>query len=294
MNSPSPLQLLLALIALAIPSSSFAPIRSRHALVAHHQQHQSTLTTLQAGGFEWEDPTSEYADPGIENPYKNPSLKSSSENSDDSSSGDLKIDAARLLSPRLKGCNIYLIGLMGSGKSAIGDTLARRMATYNFLDMDSILERAAGMSIPSIFETEGEEAFRHAEATVLDSVHAHIRCVISTGGGVVLRNQNWSKLQTGIVVYLKCSPEVIIQRIEGTDRPLLQTSNPLETLKNIYEERREKYEQADVTVEIGKEMDVSKACEEVVKAVHEFIDENPPAYKTAKMKAQADGLDWVN
>lgn len=168
------------------------------------------------------------------------------------------------------------------------------MATYNFLDMDGIIERAAGMSIPQIFENEGEEAFRDAEAQVLDSVHAHIRCVISTGGGVVLRNMNWSKLQTGLVVYLKTEPEVIMKRIEGTDRPLLQTENPLETLRKLMEERRVKYEQADVHVEIGEEMDVASVAEAVVKALHEFIDENPPAYKSAKAKAQEDGLDWVN
>ena len=168
------------------------------------------------------------------------------------------------------------------------------MSTYNFLDMDSILERAAGMSIPQIFETEGEDSFREAEAQVLDSVHAHIRCVISTGGGVVLRNMNWSKLQTGIVVYLKVDPEVIMKRIEGTDRPLLQTENPLETLKTLMKERKEKYEQADVSVEVKEDMDVGGVADAVIKALHEFIDDNPPAYKTAKAKAQADGLDWVN
>jgi shikimate kinase len=183
---------------------------------------------------------------------------------------------------------------MGSGKSAIGDALARRMATYNFLDMDSIIERAAGMSIPDIFSTEGEDSFRDAECAVLDSIHAHIRCVISTGGGVVIRNNNWAKLQTGIVVYLKVEPEVIMKRIEGTDRPLLQTEDPFGALKKILEDRREKYEQADVHVEIGEGVDVAMAAEKVVKALHEFIDENPPAYKTAKAKARADGLDWVN
>ena len=183
---------------------------------------------------------------------------------------------------------------MGCGKSAVGDILARRMATYNFLDMDSIIERAAGMSIPEIFEKEGEDSFRDAEAQVLDTIHAHIRCVISTGGGVVLRNMNWAKLQTGIVVYLKTEPEVIMKRIEGTDRPLLQTSNPLETLTTLMKERGDKYEQADVCVEIDGDMDVSGVADAIIRALHDFIDENPPAYKTAKAKAQADGLDWVN
>mmetsp|Transcript_13053 Transcript_13053/g.20697 ORF Transcript_13053/g.20697 Transcript_13053/m.20697 type:complete len:184 (-) Transcript_13053:210-761(-) len=183
---------------------------------------------------------------------------------------------------------------MGSGKSAVGDAIARRMGTYNFLDTDDILERATGMTIPQIFETEGEEAFRDAEAQVLDSVHAHVRCVISTGGGLVMRNQNWSKLQTGLVVYINVDPEVIMQRIQGTDRPLLQTENPLATMKALMEERRERYEQADVTVEVTADMDVEKTVDMCLRELHDFIDDNPPAWKQAKAKAQSDGLDWVN
>jgi shikimate kinase len=285
MNSlhKSPLSLLLALLALLtllLPSHAFL---TPHKLSSPPHK----LSPLQAGGFEWEDPTSEYSDPGIENPYKNPALLSSPD------STELKIDAARLLSPRLRGCNIYLIGMMGCGKSAVGDAIARRMTTYNYLDMDRIIEKAAGMSIPQIFEEEGESSFREVESQVLDSLHAYVRCVVSTGGGVVLRNNNWAKLQTGVVVYLKADPEIIMKRIEGTDRPLLQTENPMDKLKQLMEERRLKYEQADVHVDIG-EMDVAGVAEAVVRALHDFIDENPPAYKVAKAKAQADGLDWVN
>ena len=182
---------------------------------------------------------------------------------------------------------------MGSGKSAVREVLARRMNTYNFLDMDGIIERATGMSIPDIFKSEGEDAFRDVEAQVLDSVHAYVRCVISTGGGVVMRNMNWSKLQSGIVVYLKVEPEVIMKRIEGTDRPLLQTEDPLQTLRELMESRKAKYEQADVHVEIEEGLDVNEVADKVIKTLHEFIDDNPPAYKSAKAKAQSDGLDWV-
>lgn len=276
------------LLALLIGSAlSFAPSSINNNLASPLRIHQSSHVVLHAGGFEWEDPTSDEADPGVENPYKNPDLLQSGED------GSLKVDPARLLSPRLRGCNLYFIGMMGSGKSTVGDLVARRMGTYNFLDTDTILERAAGMSIPEIFETEGEEAFRVAEAQVLDSVHAHVRIVVSTGGGLVMRNQNWSKLQTGLVVYLKVDPDVIMKRIEGTDRPLLQTENPLETLKKLTEERKERYEAADVTVEIEEGMSVEDVADKCVRALHDFIDDNPPAWKQAKAKAQADGLDWV-
>ena len=257
-----------------------------------HQRRQAVVTTtrLSAGGFEWEDPTSDQADPGVENPYKNPELLKKTADGDEEG---LLVDPARLLSPRLRGCNLYLIGMMGSGKSAVGDALARRMGTYNFLDTDVILERAVGMSIPEIFEKEGEDAFRDAEAQVLDSVHAHVRCVIGTGGGLVTRNQNWAKLQTGLVLYLKTDPETIYKRIEGTDRPLLQTDDPLATLKELTEKRRGKYEQADVTIEVEDGMDVEAVTDRCIRMLHDFIDDNPPAWKQAKEKAQADGLDWV-
>lgn len=279
--------LLLLITAFLIVGSvlSFAPA------ALHHQNRHATLKAG-AGGFEWEDPTSDQADPGVENPFKNPDLLKSTDGGEGSEL--LKVDPARLLSPRLRGCNVYFIGMMGSGKTSVGDSLARRMGTYNFLDTDAILERATGMSIPQIFEEEGEESFREAEAQVLDSVHAHVRCVISTGGGLVMRNLNWSKLQTGLVVYLKVDPDTIMKRIEGTDRPLLQTDDPLETLKKLTEERKERYEQADVMVEVTSDMTVPMVADKCIRALHDFIDDNPPAWKQAKAKAQADGLDWVN
>lgn len=244
-------------------------------------------TTLKAGGFQWEDPTASF-DQGVENPFKNSDLMKGS-----GAEGDMKIDPARLLGPRLSGSNLYFIGMMGSGKSAIGNTVARRMGTYNFLDTDQIIEKATNMTIPMIFETEGEEVFRQVEAQILDSVHAYVRCVVSTGGGIVCRMQNWSKLQTGIVVWLDVPPEVIHKRIQGTNRPLLQTEDPLKTLKELLDKRRERYAQADIRVEITDDMDETAVADAVVRALHDFIDENPPAWKMAKAKAQSEGLDWV-
>merc|ERR1712087_322635 len=104
-----------------------------------------------------------------------------------------------------------------------------------------IIEKATGMTIPEIFQQEGEDGFRQVEAQVLDSVHAYVRCVISTGGGIVCRRNNWSKLQTGMVIWLDVDPEIIMKRIEGTDRPLLQTENPLDTLKDLLDTRKELY-----------------------------------------------------
>lgn len=167
------------------------------------------------------------------------------------------------------------------------------MGSYTFLDTDEIIEKATNMTIPEIFEAEGEEAFRDVEAQILNSVHPYVRCVISTGGGIVCRLQNWSKLQTGIVVWLDVAPEVIVKRIEGTDRPLLQETDPLQKLTDLLAERTPKYQNADLRVEITEDMDEHMVADTVVKNLHDFIDENPPAWKVAKAKAQAEGLDWV-
>lgn len=243
----------------------------------------TTKTTRYAGGFEWEDPVD---DQGVDNPFKNPELMNDVD-------GGMKIDPARLLGPRLQGCNLYFIGMMGTGKSSIGDIVARRMGNYNFLDTDEIIEKATGTTIPQIFESEGEDGFREVEGQILDSVHAYVRCVVSTGGGIVCRMQNWSKLQTGLVVWLDVDPEIIMKRIEGTDRPLLQTDDPLQTLKDLLEERKDRYKQADVRIEVDADMDEEAAADLIVKELHDFVDENPPAWKAAKAKAQSEGLDWV-
>lgn len=149
------------------------------------------------------------------------------------------------------------------------------------------------MTIPEIFAAEGEEGFRKVESSVLDAVHAYVRCVVSTGGGIVVKTENWGKMQTGIVVWLDVAPEVIYERVKGTDRPLLQTDDPLQTIRNLLEKRQDKYSQADLTVHVSSEMDETAVADLVIRELHDFIDEHPPAWKLAKAKAQADGLDWV-
>lgn len=170
------------------------------------------------------------------------------------------------------------------------------MGTYNFLDTDQIIETATKMTIPEIFEEVGEEGFRKVEGQILDSVHAYVRCVVSTGGGIVCRMENWAKLQTGIVVWLDVPPEVILKRVQGdgtANRPLLQTDDPLQTLEDILEERKDRYSQADVRIEVTEDMDSTKVADAVFREVHDFIDNNPPQWKLAKVKAQQEGLDWV-
>jgi shikimate kinase len=170
------------------------------------------------------------------------------------------------------------------------------MGSYNFLDTDDILEKAAGMTINEIFESEGEDGFRQVEAQILDSVHAYVRCVISTGGGIVTRMENWSKLHTGLIVWLDCEPDVIVKRLQanGMDsRPLLQSGDPEQKLRDLLEQRLSKYEQADVRIKVTGDMDENAVADAVIRELHDFIDNNPPAWKIAKAKAKAEGLDWI-
>jgi shikimate kinase len=167
------------------------------------------------------------------------------------------------------------------------------MGTYTFLDTDEIIEKATNMTIPDIFKLEGEDAFRDVEGQVLDAVYTYVRCVISCGGGIVCRTENWSKLHAGLVVWLDVEPELIYSRIQGTDRPLLQTDDPLQTLHDIRNARIEKYENADVRIRITEDMDENNVADAVIRELHNLIDVNPPAWKLAKQKAQAEGLDWV-
>jgi shikimate kinase len=170
------------------------------------------------------------------------------------------------------------------------------MGSYTFLDTDEIIEKAVDMTITEIFEKEGEDVFRDVESQVLNTVYAYIRCVISTGGGIVCKRDNWSKLQSGIVVWLDVDPTIIVQRIEGnTNRPLLlNTDNRLQTIQNLLEQRQSMYMNADVRVQVTDINETEDSvADRVVKDIHDYSDDHPPAWKQAKVKAQAEGLDWV-
>jgi shikimate kinase len=115
---------------------------------------------------------------------------------------------------RLKGLNLYLVGMMGAGKSSTGAALAQGLG-YQFFDTDSVLEAAAAQTIPEIFAQQGEAAFRQLETQVLAELSAYQRLVIATGGGIVSRPENWSYLHHGIVVWLDVPLAVLKQRLAG-------------------------------------------------------------------------------
>lgn len=148
----------------------------------------------------------------------------------------------------LQGVNLFLIGMIGAGKSTIGKLLAEKLE-YRFFDTDAVIEQATGQTIAQIFAESGEEVFRQLETKVLSELSAHTRLAIATGGGIVLNPINWSYLHHGVVVWLDVSPEQLFNRLQqDTQRPLLQTPNPQQTIQEILEKRRSLYQQADLRI----------------------------------------------
>jgi len=152
----------------------------------------------------------------------------------------------------LNGTNIFLIGMMGAGKSTVGKLLAQKLG-YNFIDTDPLIEQCAGKSIPAIFADDGEDKFRDLEQQVISQVSAHTRLVVATGGGIVMRSLNWSHLHDGIVVWIDVPVNVLHNRLKtaSEQRPLLQTDNLLQTLNDIYSQRRDRYAQADISIMVN-------------------------------------------
>ena len=149
---------------------------------------------------------------------------------------------------------IACIGLPGSGKSTIGRQLAKRL-DVRFFDSDLVIERRIGCSIREFFEREGEEAFRDIEQEVMSELTQHGQCVLSTGGGVVLRQTNRDNLrQRCKTIYLHSAPEEVFRRLRhDQNRPLLQVADPLARLQELYTLRDPLYREAThFVVETGR------------------------------------------
>ena len=163
-------------------------------------------------------------------------------------------DSTPTLKQRLSGRSLYLVGMMGSGKTSTGRPLAERLG-YGFVDADAVIEQAAGCSIPDIFDRDGEAGFRSLESQVLSAISQRHSLVVATGGGVVTQPENWGMLHSGIVIWLDVVPDQLLQRLnaDSTVRPLLQTADPEAALNSLFNERRPLYAEADLTVVINDE-----------------------------------------
>ena len=160
-------------------------------------------------------------------------------------------DAAASLVGRLGRRSIVLVGMMGVGKSSIGRRLAARLS-IPFVDADSEIEKAAGMSVADIFARHGEADFRSGEARVIARLLESGPQVLATGGGAFMNQKTRDAIRAkGVSIWLKAELEVLLRRISKrrSERPLLATDDPATTLRNLLTEREPVYAEADLTVQ---------------------------------------------
>jgi shikimate kinase len=178
-----------------------------------------------------------------------------------------------LLGPR----SIVLVGMMGVGKSSIGRRLAARLGVP-FVDADSEIETAAGMSIPDIFARHGEAYFRNGEARVIARLLESGPQVLASGGGAVMNADTRATIKAkGVSIWLKAEFDVLMRRIakRKNERPMLQTDDPSETLRQLLITREPFYALADLTVQ-SREAPHETIVAEIMRALTGFLGATPP------------------
>jgi shikimate kinase len=175
--------------------------------------------------------------------------------------------------------NVFLVGMMGAGKTTLGKVLAQRLG-LEFVDMDRVLVERTGVPVATIFEIEGERGFRRRESCALAELAAHDDRVIATGGGAVLAEENRRVMRaSGTVVYLRARLEHLWERTRhDASRPLLATADPRATLAALLEQRDPLYrDAAHVIVDTGSQS-ASSAASRVIAALK--AHRAPPAEGT--------------
>jgi shikimate kinase len=159
--------------------------------------------------------------------------------------------------------NIYIVGFMGTGKTAVGKELARSKK-WKFLDLDELIELRQGRTIADIFAKDGEPAFRRIEKQALKEASREKKFIISCGGGIVTNIDNIKIMkETGRIICLSAKPEVILKRTSGsTHRPLLNVDNPKEKIELLLKLRSPYYARADKTIDTSR-----LSVKEVVKKI---------------------------
>jgi len=184
--------------------------------------------------------------------------------SQDAASNSQEADIATALGTR----SVVLVGMMGAGKSTIGRRLASRLR-LPFLDADTEIEAAAGMSIPDIFESHGEPHFRDGEARVIARLLDNGPVVLATGGGAFLREETRNRIRDKAVsIWLKAEADIIMRRVKRrADRPLLKTADPAGTVERLIGEREPFYQHADLMI-WSRDVPHEKIVDECIEALH--------------------------
>ena len=172
----------------------------------------------------------------------------------------------------IKGRSIFLIGMMGCGKSQTGPKVAQ-LLSYKYIDLDSLIEKIAKKTINQIFSDSGEENFREIETNCLKETIKIPSLIISTGGGIVTKLQNWGVLRQGIIVWLDVDKEIVLKRLKNDiqNRPLLKGENLDNLYTNILESRRNLYSQADLRIEINDES-VEEVSKKIIYSIYQKIN----------------------
>ena len=165
--------------------------------------------------------------------------------------------------------SIALIGFMGTGKTVVGKALAERLGK-EFIELDALIERKAGKTIPEIFQRDGEVAFRELEIEGAKEVSGKKNVVIACGGGIVLNKINIDRLRKECrIAYLTASPEIILERTatDANERPLLNAANKTLTVEELLRFRKPFYERAaDITIDTSK-LDIGSVVEQIISKV---------------------------
>lgn len=161
---------------------------------------------------------------------------------------------------------VVMVGMMGAGKTAVGQSLARRLGVA-FVDSDDEIVKAAAMSIPEIFQRDGEPFFRRREAEVLARLLEGGPRVLSTGGGVYLTDENRAAIsRAGVAVWLRAHPDLLWERVRHKNtRPLLRTADPRATLNALYAEREAQYARADLVVDSQPRYSIADMTDRVIR-----------------------------
>jgi shikimate kinase len=175
----------------------------------------------------------------------------------------------------LKGLNIYLIGMMGTGKSTLAQIIAELM-NYRSLDSDDIIEQLAGQSISDIFAAMGEPQFRKLETEVLRQIAVCTRTVVATGGGIIVSRDNWYYLRQGLTIWLDVPIPLLVDRLRSdTSRPLLQNVDLETKLTQLMAQRRSLYSEADLHIQINTARPPRAVAEDIIAAIPSVLRKPP-------------------
>ena len=166
--------------------------------------------------------------------------------------------------------NIFLCGFMATGKSSVGKRLAA-IVKYEFVDMDSLIEAEERMTIPEIFSSRGEQAFRALESRMVERIAEWTRCVVATGGGTIVDPKNLETLKRcGVVITLTADMQTILLRSgKGDTRPMLQGGDKLERIRTLLKQRESFYSQADIICDTSS-LKINEVAHRLVARLREF------------------------